>query len=126
MGQGLFNMLGYGVLEAPTIPDDPHGEKWDSLDAGWTNGVRSRYECRQDFIVVPLAVDDEWMRDYYELLPLPDSILRCTPRTARYADDVEWDVPASVRSTWVDLQKRFAGIGVQLPEPRFVVLNDWS
>lgn len=124
MGQGLYNLLGFGVLEPPMPEDD------DERDDMYTRlddlGLKTTYECEPEFLVVPLAVDDGFLQDWWKIPALSDDVLRCAPRKARYANDDSISVPDKARETWKVAQTRYRAVGLTLPDAQLVVINDWD
>lgn len=124
MGQGLYNMLGLGLLDPPWPDDDEAREALfeDLSDLGMSRDN----ECREEFLVVRMAVDDGCLRKWWKLAPLPDDVPRCAARRARYADGVAFEVPESAREAWARARELYTRAGLALPEPRLVVLNDYD
>lgn len=125
MGQGLYNMLGWGVLNPPYLKDD---EASDALfDEAYDLNLHTAYECEPDFLVVRLAVDDGFLQEWWQLPELPESVLRCAPRRARYAEAPDcFAPPDDARETWQSAKVLFEKAGLTLPDARLVVINDWD
>lgn len=125
MGQGLYNLLGFGVLNPPYLKDDDANETL--FEEAFDLGVRRSYEAEPDFLVVKLAVDDGFLQDWWKLPELPDSVLRCAARKARYAEDsIAFPVPDAARDLWQSAKLLFGRHGLTLPDARLVVINDWD
>jgi hypothetical protein len=125
MGQGLYNALGLGLLDPPMPKDDDERERLYELTLD-IKGLDYTYECEPEYMVIRLAADDECLQDWWKVPALPDDVLRCAPRRARYADDVRFAVPEGARKQWDKAAAEFAKTGITLPAPRLVVLNDWD
>lgn len=125
MGQGLYNLLGWGVLEPPYPKDDDASEAL--FEEAYDLGLRRSYEAEPDFLIVKLAVDDGFLQDWWKLPELSDDVLRCAPRRARYAEDsIAFSVPDSAREKWQAGKLLFEKAGLTLPDARLVVINDWD
>ncbi len=125
MGQGLYNMLGYGCLNPPAIEDEDGYV--DLPDEIRDLGLRDQYETKDEYLVIPLAVDDGFLQDEMSVPALPDRILRCPPRRARYFDSaVVFSVPQIVKENWAKAQAEYKARGLSLPDGRLVVINDWD
>jgi hypothetical protein len=87
MGQGLFDLLGWGVLEAPErLLPQPDGIPLvdDAVFAAVEHlGLQHASETEPNYIVVPLAVSSTVLQDWWKLPPLPDWTPRVGPRRAR-------------------------------------------
>ena len=135
MGQGLYTMLGYGVLNPPCADDDETND--DVTTAMMDLGLQTSYECAPTYVVIPLAVDDAWLQDYWKLPPLPDMLPHPKPRTARVLplDTVPGDVaclsafrPSAVLlvQRWEQARALYHRAGLALGDPALIVLNDWD
>ena len=124
MGMGLYNLLGYGVLD----PNWPTG--WDEitdLEAALDDiGIQITSESTPFYVVVPLAVDSDVLQRWWDLPPLPDEVLRCAPRRARYADEVIFPLPEAAQTCWQQAQASYAAQGLILGEAKLIMLNDWD
>lgn len=124
LGQGLYNLLGYGLLE-PMWP-----KKWDEIsqleDDLADLHLQIGSETEPFYLVVPLAVDDEGLQRWWKLPALPDEVLLCAPRRARYADEVTYPVPHEAKARWREAQALYAAQGLTLGEGKLIVLNDWD
>lgn len=130
MGQGLYRMLGWGCL-------NPLPFNWDG-DEGLRlyDLVKTSYECKPDYIVIPLAVDDEWLQQSWNLAPLPQGGLpHVEPRTARIASRCQWWPDVEKTGVWIDrrivatwelVQKFALTKGLELPDGHPVFLCDWD
>lgn len=124
MGVGLYNLLGWGTL-SPDVPADDEAREalYETLSL---LGLDSTSECDPEYLVVRLAVDVECLQTWWKIPALPDSVLRCASRRARYADDAAFDVPEEARELWRKAQREFAKAGVTPADARLIVLNDWD
>lgn len=124
MGQGLYNLLGYGVLNAQQLDEDDDAQmsavfKLQDLH------VHFAYETDPNYAVIGLAVDDEVLQDWWKLPALPETIYRCAPRRAREIEETAYPVPEDVKARWNQAQTIYAAHGLTLGEGRLIVLNDW-
>ena len=124
MGQGLYNLLGYGVLE-PMWP-----KSWKKVadleeDLGDLD-LQISSETEPFYLVVPLAVDDTLLQRWWKLSTLPEDVLRCAPRRARYADEVTYPISEAAKTCWQHAQAVYAAAGLALGDAQLIVLNDWD
>jgi hypothetical protein len=137
MGQGLYDLLGWGVLEPPSLlTRDEKGELWidDSLwDAVEHLPLQHTSETEPDYLVIPLAVSDEVLQDWWKLPPLPDWCPRVAPRTARHIHvprkgdlDTALMRPHDLAHIWQEAQRIYAKAGLLLPAASTILLNDWD
>jgi hypothetical protein len=125
MGQGLYNMLGYGCLNPTFILGED--DCIDLPDALRDLGLQSMNETEDEYLVIPLAVDDRLRQQEDKVPPLPDHVLRCAPRRAQYADpSLKFDVPAKIKKNWKKAQAFYRKNKLVLPDARLVIINDWD
>jgi hypothetical protein len=122
MGQGLYNLLGWGVLDLQW-PDNENDI--DAFELALPPAVRTSYETQPSYLVLALAVDNPWLQEYWHLPALPPEILRGAPRTARYAPEVLVPITPAMQQTWRLVETLAQGYGMWLPGPAVVVVNDW-
>ena len=136
MGQGLYDLLGWGVLTPPHVPND---DTQDALcDAVTTLGLRTAYETTPDYLVIPLAVDEGFLQEHWHLPALPLWVPRVEARTARVID-MPWlrGAPpgiehlgsqgrAEVAATWIAAQRLYAQAGLVLGAAQLILLSDWD
>lgn len=137
MGMGLYDLLGWGVLHPPRLEADPGEAGWalacvlsDSLGE---LGLRSSYETEPDYLVVPLAVSDPFLQDYWKLDPLPRSTPRVDARTALHIALPPDILLGLARARGIDLaevwraaQQLCRQAGLRLPAAGAIVLSDWD
>ncbi len=124
MGQGLYHLLGFGVVDAGNV----------DLPERVYNLVRTTYECDQGYIVIPMAVDNDVLQASWNLPALPDGLPRVKPRTAISVRHCEWWPDVGKDGVWVDGRiismweeiRHIAGqYAIDLPEGEPVFLSDW-
>lgn len=125
MGQGLYNLIGYGVLNPDRLDeeDDAQERAYGELD---DLGLDYGYETDPDYAVIPLAVEDEVLQEWWKLPALPDTIYRCAPRRAREIEETAYAVPDAVKARWREAQAIYKSCGLTLGEAKLIVLNDWD
>jgi hypothetical protein len=138
MGQGLYDLLGWGVLNPPLLlhPPEPDGTQWiddDLGDALEHLHLKHTDEAEPEYLVIPLAVSDSLLQDWWKLPPLPDWCPRVKPRTARRIQmprkgylDTALMRPHDLTQTWQEAQRIYAKFGLQLPDASLILLNDWD
>jgi hypothetical protein len=134
MGQGLYTMLGYGVLNPPWADDDETND--DVTTAMMDLGLQTSSECAPTYVVIPLAVDDAWLQEHWKLPPFPDMLPHPQSRTARVLplDTVPGEVacfiafqPSAVLlEQWEQARALYHKAGLVLGDPALIVLNDWD
>lgn len=137
MGQGLYDMLGWGVLNPPVLTStDQDGTIWldDALFQAVAHvGLRVAYETAPPYLVIPLAVSTAWLQERWALPDVPRWCPRIAPRRARvllrgHAKEVMALARAQgmhVEEVWQAAQRIYAERGLTLPEARLILLSDW-
>jgi hypothetical protein len=137
MGIGLYNLLGWGVLNPPVLTStDEDGTVWidDALeDAVEHLGLHSAYETRPPYLVIPLAVSDEVLQELWTLAALPDWCPRAKARRARVIDAPLSDVQnlvdqygGNMEQVWEDAQHIYMELGLALPKATLIIASDWD
>ena len=129
MGQGLYRCLGFGCLNPPPFA-------WDS-DLGQMvhDVVHTSCDAEPLYLIVPMAIDEAFLRETQSLPSLPAGLPHVEDRTAvtvarcRSWTDVGklgvW-IPQRIVATW-ELVRFFARTrGVQLPPGEPVFVCDWD
>ena len=131
MGQGLYNLLGFGILadDALMVCIDADFESFDRVAMDLS--LAYAYECTPWYLCIRLAVDDPVLQERLGLPALPDEVYRCAPRRARILSGA--DVPRvfqarrpHLRTVWREVQKQLLPLGIRLPAAAYLVINDWS
>lgn len=137
MGQGLYTMLGYGVIAKD---DQLRTEDGDCLhDEIIVNPLAelldTAYEAEPQFLVLRLAVDDGFLQDWWKLPNLPHEALPGSvgSRQAKQIPVDESKLPGEIqaavdlaRDRWAVIDEAFRQHGVTLPEAGFILVNDWD
>ncbi len=129
MGQGLYRCLGWGCVNPPQFDWD--ADKIPSL----FGVVETSYEATPGYIMIPLAVDDKFLQDEWNLPPLPKGLPHVTPRTVVPVARCEWWPDVGKKGVWVAhrivetweilrLIARERGLELPVGEPIFVC--DWD
>ena len=130
MGQGHYTQLGFGVIDPPLCGDeDAWDELWWKAEKTFPKlayGLRQAYECEPDFLLICLAVDDEFLQDERGVPALPDDCPRVGKRQCRYVDVPSQIVSREVRQQWAWLRKEAAKFAVVLPAGKLVLAADWD
>lgn len=131
MGQGLYDAVGWGILTPPCPLEEEAAQRYEDLAEAF--GLHEAYETTPEYLVLPLAVSDPVLQEWWDLPPLPLWVPRVAPRTARYifrvsVQDVEALAGQSHRdlSHWGVAQAHFLAQGFTLPPAHLIVLNDWD
>src|SRR5262245_7468941 len=140
MGMGLYDLLGWGVLN-PThllLPPEPDGTVWidDRLGEAIEHlGLESNSETAPAYLVIPLAVSDEVLQDYWTLPALPDWCPRVAPRRARRitsrlaardAQALAAQRGVDLLHVWQETQRIYREHGLVLPAAGLILVNDWD
>lgn len=130
MGQGLYTAVGFGVIAPPRVldPDNPRYERDDMPD--FVEGRMSSYECNPDYLVVPLAVDDGCLQDWWGLpcLPHDEVAAMVKPRTCKRLAVMPPSLASAATEAakkWREVQAWYASHGHSLPDGYPVLLSDW-
>ena len=125
MGSGLYDLLGWGMIDPPVQVDaEGYIIELDDLEG---LGLRDTNETEPPCLVVPIAVSLPFLQDYWSLLPLPDWTPRVMPRqTRRCAAPQGFQVTEEHFQRWRDAQAVYRRAGMVLPEAYLVVLSDWD
>jgi hypothetical protein len=129
MGQGLYTLVGYGILNPPWTGDDDIN---DDLTAALMDlGLQTSHETEPRYLVIPLAVDDEVLQSR-KLPALPEMLAHPRARTARVPpmNPVIVDTWVQGRrpafdAMWQAAQQLYTEAGLTLGEPGLIILNDW-
>lgn len=93
MGQGIYRIVGFGVVNAPAID-------WDSNDD--IHGlVHTAYECEQTFVIIPFGVDQDWLQRSWTIGPLPKGLPHIDDRTAVAVKQTHWWPDVGKDGIWV-------------------------
>jgi hypothetical protein len=129
MGQGLYDLLGWGRIAPPVQVDADHYViDLDEMDFLLSTGrVEASSETAHPCLVIPLAVSDLWLQDHMLLPPLPAWVPRVAPRRARYVRaPADFVVPETVHTRWREVQGIYQRAGMRLAPARLVLLSDWD
>jgi hypothetical protein len=129
MGQGLFDVLGWGRIDPPVQVDaDNYVLEIAAMDTLiWERLVEASSETEPPCLVIPLAVSEPWLQDDMQLPPLPAWVPRIEPRRARYVSaPASFVVPEAAQTRWREVQGIYQRAGMRLPRARLVLLNDWD
>ncbi len=129
VGQGLYDMLGYGVLDPPVQVDgDNYVIELDEMFPLLCQGqVDATYETEPPCLTIPLAISDPWLQEYYHLPPLPNWVPRVAPRRARPIEaPPDFEVPRDVQERWRAVHAIYARAGMVLPDAQLILINDWD
>jgi hypothetical protein len=140
MGSGLYDLLGWGVLDPPLLlhPPEPDGTVWinDALyDAVAHLHLEQSCETEPDYLVIPLAVSQPFLQEYWKLPPLPNWCPRVGPRRARRvrsrlaaqdAHALATQRGIDLTQVWGEAQRIYTDFGLTLPAATLLVLNDWD
>ncbi len=96
MGQGLYRCAGWGCLNPPPFSFDNDNEQPSLFDL-----VETSYEAKPNYIMIPFAVDDEFLQASWNLPPLPDGLPHVKPRTAVAVPRCEWWPDIGKKGVWV-------------------------
>ena len=118
MGQGLYRMVGYGVLNPPDFDVD-NTDNGDIYAA-----VECSYEAEPPYMLIPFGVDDEFLQDWMRLPGLPDGLPHVHDRTAVEVADFRY--PSRARGIWECLRTLAKTRGIDLPEGGTVFVCDWD
>jgi len=117
MGQGLYRMVGYGVLNPPDFD-------WDNTDNGDIyDAVKCSCEAEPPYMMVPFGVDDEILQDWWWLPSLPDGLPHVHNRTAMEVARIR--CPSRARGVWRCLRALAKTQGIDLPEGGPIFVCDW-
>lgn len=130
MGQGLYRCAGWGCLNPPPFREDLSKPPYIS------DLLHTCYEAKPDYLMIPVAIDDEHLQECWNLPPLPDGLPHIKPRTAVAVPHCQWwpDIGTPGKGIWVCnrientwnlirdvLQKR----GLNLPKGCPLFVCDW-
>lgn len=129
MGQGLYRMLGWGCLNPPDFD-------WDNHPSLLYDVVRMSYEAESYYLMIPMAIDDEWLQKAWNLPPLPKGGLpHIEPRTAQVVPRCEWWPDVEKTGVWVsgrivqtwEMFRQLAKVrGIELPDGQPIFVCDWD
>lgn len=129
MGQGLYRCVGWGCLNPPSFD-------WDAdKEPCLFDVVEAAYEATPKYMMIPLAVDDEWLQNSWNLPALPDGLPHVEPRTAVTVPRCEWWpdvgkkgiwVSRRIEQTWEILRTIAAPRGLCLPAGEVIFACDWD
>lgn len=129
MGQGLYTMLGYGVLNPPWLDEESHGEALWHLKEHLR--LEQSYECEREYLLSPVAIDEPWLQEQWHLQPMPDWVPRVQPYDARrlrvsatrarpFLED------GTLAQRWAEAQVTYAQEGLMLPAAYWVLVSEWD
>ena len=127
MGQGLYRCVGFGAVDAP-------GVNWDKFDDIY-DIVRTSYECKQNYVMIPIAIDEGWLRRAWNLSELPEGLPHVQDRTAVAVQRCEsWPdvgkkgiwISHRIVKTWEVIRNLAKEKGIDLPEGEPVFASDWD
>ena len=138
MGQGIYTAIVWGVI-IPS-PDDSYYEAFESLTLNEHRLIRQSYECRNHWVGVMIADDDGNINTRYE--PLPENrsnpedpheqIGLCFYRQAFKLSEIEQKINevkpnciTQAKQDWEAFSLVMKDLGFELPEPAFLLINDW-
>jgi hypothetical protein len=136
VGQGIYRMLGYGVI-APdemiyTEEDARHREL---LVKPLSDKVKTPYESKPCFMVLPLAVDDTFLQNEMRIEDLPHDAMGgsvangCAKwigvNTRKFSETLRASV-AKAEDEWAVIHEAFQQSGITLPVAGFVLISDWD
>jgi hypothetical protein len=129
-------MLVFGTTALPKFLNDQYGEafdKWFCELEKIVPDLDASNEAEPQYIGIRLAVDDEWLQDWWKLPSLPHSSLRCAvgPREVVLARVVELPRPVSerlrrARLFWEKLRTASKKCGHVLRRGRLLLVCDWD
>lgn len=128
MGQGLYRCLGWGCLNPPAID-------FDELPTDFVDVLRSANETEQDYVMIPMAVDDPFLQESWGLPDLPKGLPYVQSNEVVRVECCEWWPDVGKRGVWVpgrivscwELLRRLAKIeGFELPEGHPIFVCDWD
>lgn len=127
MGQGLYRIVGFGVVNAPHV-------NWDeNIDIYGL--VHTSYECAQNYVMIPFGIDDSRLRESWTLGELPKGLPHVDPRTAIAVKRCKWwpDVGNDgiwvcnrIEKMWEFVRKLAKEKGIELPGGEPVFACDWD
>jgi hypothetical protein len=137
MGQGLYTMLGYGVIakDVQLFTEDGDAIHDEIIVAPLANLLATAYEAEPNFLMLPLAVDDGFLQDERKIPDLPYDALGGTvgPRKAKRIkvdeSKLSGDLQAAAdlaRDRWAVIAEAFQQHGVTLPDAGFILIKDWD
>ena len=124
MGQGLYDLLGYGTFEEPQLDHD--GEYVPDYDILTALGLHMGYETEPRYLVYPLGIDEPFLQDYWHVPPLPEWAPRIAPRRARVIQPPPgYIVPSAAVQVWQQAQELYHAHGLTLANAQLIILSDW-
>ena len=120
-------MVGFGLVEAPQIDWDSNTDIYDL--------VQTSYESTQNYVMIPFGIDDEFLRESWNLGELPKGLPYIKPRTAVAVKRCEWwpDVGkdgiwvcSRIVKMWEIVRSLATERGIELPEGEPVFACDWD
>lgn len=136
MGQGLYTMLGYGVIaDDDQIYGEDEARHHSIVDHEISQHLETPYEAEPAFLVLRLAVDEGFLQDWWGLPDLPHEALGGTveKRKAKQISVAEAKFPPQLkhavkkaRERWAAVAEAFRQHGISLPEAGFILVNDWD
>jgi hypothetical protein len=130
-------MLGYGVIAEPAQLYTEDGDyRHDQIIIGTlAELLDTAYEARPDFLALRLAVDDACLQSWWKLPDLPHEAIGGSVgrREAKQIPLDESKLPGDLQSAivlardrWAVIDEAFRQHGITLPEPEFILVNDWD
>ena len=133
MGCGLYDLLGWGVLDPPWPVDADNYIDDNVYDALEDLGLRREYETHPAYLVVPLAISDALLQEWWHLPALPAWVPRVEPYGARRLRGHQREVTRLAVARGVDLaeiwqgaQARAQALGMILGAPALLLISDYD
>ena len=133
MGCGHYDLLGWGVLNPPWPVDADQYIDDDTIDAMQALGLRTSYETEPDYLVIPLAISDSLLQDWWQLPALPSWVPRVEAYSARPLRGHQREVArlATLRGLdlhglWQVAQARAQDLGMPLGAARLLLVSDYD
>lgn len=129
MGQGIYRSVGWGCLDPPCFDWDADS-KPPLFDV-----LATEYETEPRYIMIPLAVDNEFRQKEGHLPPLPAGLPHVHDRTAVIVPRCTYWPGVGKRGIWVS--ERIVATwelirivarerGMELPKGQPIFVSDWD
>lgn len=134
MGQGLYTAIVWGAIVAH--PDELYYDIYEQLTLIGHKSIWCSYECRQAWVGVMLADSDGNINTYFDPLDPLDPYKQkglCFYKQAfklsELREQIENANPNAItqaKKDWDKFSRAMKEAGVELPDPDFLLINDWD
>jgi hypothetical protein len=129
MGQGIYRAVGFGCL-------NPQPFDWDNdVSPSLFSALRTSYEAKPSYVMLPFGVDDEFLQESWCLPPLPLGLPNINDRTAKVVKRCDWWpdvgkkgiwVPRRIEAEWDLIREVAKARGWKLPKGKPIFVCDWD